>query len=338
MLFAVASSVVAGVEAAGARRAPRRRADASASAVAVRRLLAEYGFTVAEVAGRTAPAARAARHAQPDDPAGAGAVGPADRAAAVAAVRLGARRGRRRRLRRRQGEQQNATKALLPVAPRELAHALVGRVLGGALPVADVPSAGRARWRAPLSYRRLARRARRAAPGVDVRSAHDDHRCGPAGQGAERAASQGPLQRRLGLQLAARGHGRPAAAGRDVAAPRRRRGQGAARRAEPGCPRGAHRRSARRQLALEVGAQLVDRGGAGRRDGAEAEEAVDQPVVAAPHDRHAGSPERRREGLPPPRRRRPGGAAALLGPSRRRCEQTSGPDGRACRGWAGWGQ
>jgi putative membrane protein len=53
------------------------------------------------------------------------------------------------------GETQAATKALLPVAPRPLAHALIGRVLGGALPVAAAPVPRRVRWRAPLSRPRL---------------------------------------------------------------------------------------------------------------------------------------------------------------------------------------
>jgi putative membrane protein len=52
-------------------------------------------------------------------------------------------------------EQESSTKALLPVAPRALAEALVGRVLGGALPVAAAPVPRRVRWRAPLSRRRL---------------------------------------------------------------------------------------------------------------------------------------------------------------------------------------
>lgn len=52
-------------------------------------------------------------------------------------------------------EQQNATKALLPVAPRALAQALVGRVLGGVLPAASAPVPARARWRAPFSKSKL---------------------------------------------------------------------------------------------------------------------------------------------------------------------------------------
>jgi putative membrane protein len=55
----------------------------------------------------------------------------------------------------RRGEEEAATNALLPVAPRALAEALVGRVLGGPLPVAQAPVPHRARWRAPLSARRL---------------------------------------------------------------------------------------------------------------------------------------------------------------------------------------
>jgi putative membrane protein len=53
------------------------------------------------------------------------------------------------------GEQQAATSALLPVAPRALAQAVVGRVLGGGLPIAAAPVPGRVRWRAPLSRPRL---------------------------------------------------------------------------------------------------------------------------------------------------------------------------------------
>ena len=52
-------------------------------------------------------------------------------------------------------EEQAATGALLPVAPRELADRLVARVLGGPLPPVVAPAPRRARWRAPLSYRRL---------------------------------------------------------------------------------------------------------------------------------------------------------------------------------------
>ena len=56
---------------------------------------------------------------------------------------------------RQRGETESATSALLPVAPRALAEAVVGRVLGGALPAAVAPVPARARWRAPLSHPRL---------------------------------------------------------------------------------------------------------------------------------------------------------------------------------------
>lgn len=124
-------------------------------AVAGRRLLAEYGFSVAE-----SPDGLRLRHGLLDTrsqtiPAG-----------RVQAVRLiepllwrplgwvrvevdiaGYAGGNR--------EEQSATRALLPVAPRALAEALVGRVLGGGLPVAAAPVPERVRWRAPLSRRRL---------------------------------------------------------------------------------------------------------------------------------------------------------------------------------------
>ena len=54
-----------------------------------------------------------------------------------------------------QGEQTTST-ALLPVAPRALGTALAARVLGSALPPAIARVPDRARWRAPLSRRRLA--------------------------------------------------------------------------------------------------------------------------------------------------------------------------------------
>ncbi|MCA1711962.1 MAG: PH domain-containing protein, partial [Actinobacteria bacterium] len=123
--------------------------------VAGKRILAEYGFTVAE-----SPDGLRLRHGLLDTrsqtiPAG-----------RVQGVRMlepllwrplgwvrvevdvaGYAGGRR--------ETQSATKALLPVAPRALAQALVGRVLGGPLPVAAAPVPRRARWRAPLSRLRL---------------------------------------------------------------------------------------------------------------------------------------------------------------------------------------
>lgn len=52
------------------------------------------------------------------------------------------------------GDQTTST-ALLPVAPRERGQALAARVLGGPLPRVVAPVPPRARWRAPLSFRRM---------------------------------------------------------------------------------------------------------------------------------------------------------------------------------------
>ncbi len=53
------------------------------------------------------------------------------------------------------GGEGTTSTALLPVAPRALGEALAARVLGAALPPAVAPAPQRARWRAPLSARRL---------------------------------------------------------------------------------------------------------------------------------------------------------------------------------------
>jgi len=53
------------------------------------------------------------------------------------------------------GDEQLSTSALLPVAPAGLAGALVARVLTGPLPQATAPVPPRARWRAPLQHPRL---------------------------------------------------------------------------------------------------------------------------------------------------------------------------------------
>ena len=97
------------------------------------------------------------------------------------------------------GEQQLATGALLPVAPRELAERLVARVLGGPLPSADVRAPRSARWRAPLSYRRL-------AVGVDDRHVVSAYGIAttttdvvPLAKVQSLRLTQGPWQRRLGL-------------------------------------------------------------------------------------------------------------------------------------------
>lgn len=120
---------------------------------AVRRVLSEYGFTVAE-----SPDGLRLRHGLLDT-----------RSQTIPAGRVQAVRIREPLLWRRfgwvrvevdvagysGGEQQTATGALLPVAPRQLAQDLVARVLGGPLPAADRPVPPAARWRAPLQVRRL---------------------------------------------------------------------------------------------------------------------------------------------------------------------------------------
>jgi putative membrane protein len=97
------------------------------------------------------------------------------------------------------GEEQSATNALLPVAPRALAEALVGRVLGGALPVPAAPVPDRARWRAPLSRPRL-------LAGLDARHLVTQHGVlttttdvVPLAKIQSLRMTSGPWQRRLGL-------------------------------------------------------------------------------------------------------------------------------------------
>jgi putative membrane protein len=53
------------------------------------------------------------------------------------------------------GEQQATTSALLPVAPKQLGAALVARVLGDPLPMADRPAPAAARRRVPVQFSRL---------------------------------------------------------------------------------------------------------------------------------------------------------------------------------------
>lgn len=118
----------------------------------VRRLLNEYGFTVAE-----SPDGLRLRHGLLDT-----------RAQTIPAGRVQSVRVLEPLLWRRRGwvrvevdvagygpGDQAPTGALLPVAPREFAHALAARVLGAPLPVASEPAPRRARWRAPLGWRRL---------------------------------------------------------------------------------------------------------------------------------------------------------------------------------------
>ena len=97
------------------------------------------------------------------------------------------------------GDEQSATGALLPVAPRELADRLVARVLDTALPEPSARAPRAARLRAPLSHRRL---------GVGLDDRHLVSTYGvlttttdvvPLAKMQSARLTQGPLQRRLGL-------------------------------------------------------------------------------------------------------------------------------------------
>ena len=165
---------------------------------AVRRILGEYGFTVAESADGLR-----LRHGLLDT-----------RSQTIPPGRVQAVRIREPLLWRRfgwvrvevdvagytgSGEEQAASGALLPVAPRELADALVARVLGGPLPVADVAVPSSARWRAPLQHRRLRigldDRHVVATSGV-VTTTTD---IAPRAKVQSLRTTQGPYERRLGL-------------------------------------------------------------------------------------------------------------------------------------------
>lgn len=165
---------------------------------AVRRILSEYGFTVAESADGLR-----LRHGLLDT-----------RSQTIPPGRVQAIRVREPLLWRRFGwvrvevdvagysggsEEQAATGALLPVAPRALADALVARVLGGPLPVADRPAPPVARWRAPLQFRRL-------RMGVDDRHLVSTFGIvttttdiAPLAKVQSLRLTQGPYERRLGL-------------------------------------------------------------------------------------------------------------------------------------------
>jgi putative membrane protein len=168
-------------------------------AVAVRRVLAEYGFTVSE-----SPDGLRLRHGLLDTRSQ---TIPPGRVQSVRVLEpllwrpwgwvrvevdvAGYEAGR--------GEEQSATRALLPVAPRQLAEALVGRVLGGGLPVAAARVPTRARWRAPLSVRRL-------RAGLDDRHLVTTHGVlttttdvVPLAKVQSLRLTSGPWQQRLGL-------------------------------------------------------------------------------------------------------------------------------------------
>ena len=165
---------------------------------AVRRILSEYGFTVAE-----SPDGLRLRHGLLDT-----------RSQTIPPGRIQAVRVREPLLWRPfgwvrvevdvagyngGGEEQAATAALLPVAPRKLATDLLERVLGGALPAATTPVPRRARWRAPLQARRLRvgldDRHLVSTSGV-VTTTTD---VAPLSKVQSLRVTQGPYERRLGL-------------------------------------------------------------------------------------------------------------------------------------------
>jgi len=97
------------------------------------------------------------------------------------------------------GEEQAATGALLPVAPRELADRLVARLLDAPLPAPTAKAARSARLRAPFAHRRL---------GIGLDDRHLVSAYGtlttttdivPLAKVQSARLTQGPLQRRLGL-------------------------------------------------------------------------------------------------------------------------------------------
>ena len=169
-----------------------------AGSFAVRRILSEYGFTVAESADGLR-----LRHGLLDT-----------RSQTIPAGRVQAVRLREPLLWRPFGwvrvevdvagysggsEEQAATGALLPVAPRQLAQDLVARVLGGPLPEPDRVAPPAARWRAPLQVRRLrvGVDARHLVTTSGVLTTTTD--VAPLAKVQSLRTTQGPYERRLGL-------------------------------------------------------------------------------------------------------------------------------------------
>jgi putative membrane protein len=165
---------------------------------AVRRVLSEYGFTVAE-----SPDGLRVRHGLLDT-----------RSQTIPPGRVQAVRVREPLLWRPFGwvrvevdvagysagsEQQAATGALLPVAPRQLAQDLIARVLGAPLPEATRPAPAAARWRAPLQFRRLrvGLDARHLVATSGVLTTTTD--VAPLAKVQSLRTTQGPYERRLGL-------------------------------------------------------------------------------------------------------------------------------------------
>jgi putative membrane protein len=200
VLLAVALVVVLAVDPsyAGAVVAASVPLVLGVGSLTTRRLLSEYGFTVAE-----SPDGLRLSHGLLET-----------RTQTIPAGRVQAIRVREPLLWRRRGwvrvdvdvagysgggEAQAATSALLPVAPAELATALIARILGSDLPAADRPAPLAARIRAPLSYRRL-------RVGVDDRHLVSSYGVlttttdvVPLAKVQSLRLTQGPLERRLHL-------------------------------------------------------------------------------------------------------------------------------------------
>jgi len=165
----------------------------------VRRLLSEYGFTVAE-----SPDGLRLRHGLLETRAQ---TIPLGRVQAVRVLEplLWRRRGWVRvevdvaGYQAGHGAEQQSTRALLPVAPRAFALALAERVLGAPLPSAAVPAPRAARLRAPLSARRLsvALDAGHLVATSGVLTTTTD--VVPLAKVQSLRLVQGPWQRRLGL-------------------------------------------------------------------------------------------------------------------------------------------
>lgn len=166
--------------------------------LAVRRLLSEYGFAVAESADGLR-----LRHGLLDT-----------RSQTIPAGRVQLVRIREPLLWRPFGwvrvevdvagysggrEEQAATGALLPVAPRQLAQDLVARVLGGPVPVADRLAPAPARWRAPLQAGRLRTAVddRHLVSSYGIVTTTTD--IAPLAKVQSLRLTQGPWERRLGL-------------------------------------------------------------------------------------------------------------------------------------------
>ncbi len=199
LLIGLVISAVVDVRVAGALLFGALPLLLAVGSLAVRRVLTEYGFSVAEV-----PDGLRLRHGLLDR-----------RTQTIPLGRVQTIRVREPLLWRHRGwvrveidvagysagrsEEQSATSALLPVAPRELATALVARVLGAQLPEAAEPPPPSARFRAPLSVRRMRIGADRrhviASHGVFTTTTD----VVPLAKVQSLRVTTGPWQRRLGL-------------------------------------------------------------------------------------------------------------------------------------------